>query len=43
MFTEVRLKDGKGTHYGLGVAIGKIDGHRVIAHSGEVTGFVARQ
>ncbi|HVI10110.1 MAG TPA: serine hydrolase domain-containing protein [Candidatus Binatia bacterium] len=41
MFTEVKLKDGKGTHYGLGVSIGDLDGHRDISHSGEVTGFVA--
>ena len=41
MFTEVKLKDGKGTHYGLGVDIGELDGHRDISHSGEVTGFVA--
>jgi D-alanyl-D-alanine carboxypeptidase len=41
MFTEVKLKDGKGTHYGLGVDVTDIDGHRDIAHSGEVTGFVA--
>jgi len=41
MFTEVKLKDGKGTHYGLGVDVKDLDGHRDIAHSGEVTGFVA--
>lgn len=41
MFTEVKLKDGKGTHYGLGVFVGDLDGHRDISHSGEVTGFVA--
>src|SRR5579864_4719011 len=41
MFTEVKLKDGKGTHYGLGVSVGDLDGHRDISHSGEVTGFVA--
>jgi CubicO group peptidase (beta-lactamase class C family) len=40
MFTEVKLKDGKGTHYGLGVATLERDGHRYIEHSGEVTGFV---
>ena len=42
MFTEVRLKDGKGTQYGLGVSIGEDNGHRAIEHSGEVTGFVAQ-
>ena len=41
MFTEVKLKDGKGTHYGLGVEVLNRDGHRVIEHSGEVTGFVS--
>ena len=41
MFTEVKLKDGKGTHYGLGVSVGDLDGHRDISHSGEVTGFVS--
>jgi len=40
MFTEVKLKDGTGTHYGLGVEVTKLDGHRSIEHSGEVTGFV---
>ena len=41
MFTEVKLKDGKGTHYGLGVQVLNRDGHRVIEHSGEVAGFVS--
>lgn len=41
MFTEVKLKDGKGTHYGLGVEVRDRDGHRSIEHSGEVTGFVS--
>lgn len=41
MFTEVKLKDGKGTHYGLGVEVGDLDGKRDISHSGEVTGFVS--
>jgi CubicO group peptidase (beta-lactamase class C family) len=41
MFTEIKLKDGKGTHYGLGVDVGKLDDRRDISHSGEVTGFVA--
>jgi CubicO group peptidase (beta-lactamase class C family) len=42
MFTEVKLKDGKGTGYGLGVDVGERDGHRFIEHSGEVSGFVAQ-
>ena len=41
MFTEVKLKDGKGTHYGLGVEVMQRDGHRSIEHSGEVSGFVS--
>jgi D-alanyl-D-alanine carboxypeptidase len=41
MFAEVKLKDGKGTHYGLGVSVGELDGHRDISHSGEVAGFVS--
>lgn len=41
MFTEVKLKDGKGTHYGLGVFVTEEDGHHAIEHDGEVTGFVS--
>jgi CubicO group peptidase (beta-lactamase class C family) len=41
MFTEVKLKDGKGTHYGLGVEVVDRNGHRSIEHSGEVSGFVS--
>jgi len=41
MFTEVKLKDGKGTGYGLGVQVGTRNGHRYIEHSGEVSGFVS--
>jgi len=41
MFTEVKLKDGTGTKYGLGVEVTKRDGRRSIEHSGEVTGFVS--
>jgi CubicO group peptidase (beta-lactamase class C family) len=41
MFTEVKLKDGKGTGYGLGVSVHTVDGHQIIEHSGEVSGFVA--
>ncbi len=42
MFTEVKLKDGKGTHYGLGVGVAEVNGHRVLSHGGEVTGFVSQ-
>jgi CubicO group peptidase (beta-lactamase class C family) len=41
MFTEVKLKDGKGTQYGLGVGVKDLDGHRLIEHGGEVSGFVS--
>jgi D-alanyl-D-alanine carboxypeptidase len=41
MFTEVKLKDGKGTKYGLGVEVTERDGHPSIEHSGEVSGFVS--
>ena len=41
MFTEVKLKDGKGTGYGLGVQVGDRNGHRAIEHGGEVSGFVS--
>jgi D-alanyl-D-alanine carboxypeptidase len=42
MFHEVKLKDGSGTHYGLGVFVGEQGGHRTISHSGEVSGFVSQ-
>jgi CubicO group peptidase (beta-lactamase class C family) len=41
MFTEVTLKNGKGTQYGLGVGVHDADGHRMIEHGGEVSGFVS--
>ncbi len=41
MFTDVKLKNGKETHYGLGVQVTTLDGHRAIEHSGEVSGFVS--
>lgn len=41
MFTPVRLKNGTNTDYGLGVEVGERDGHKIIAHSGEVSGFTA--
>ena len=39
--TEVLLKDGVGTHYGLGVEVGMMNNHRTISHSGEVSGFTS--
>ncbi|MES2222737.1 MAG: serine hydrolase domain-containing protein [Acidobacteriota bacterium] len=41
MFTSVKLKDGEDTHYGLGVERSTRDGHMVISHSGEVSGFTS--
>jgi CubicO group peptidase (beta-lactamase class C family) len=41
METEVKLKDGKSTNYGLGIEVLAWHGHRVLEHSGEVSGFVA--
>jgi len=41
METEMKLKNGQGAGYGLSVAVGVRDGHRVVAHGGEVGGFVA--
>jgi CubicO group peptidase (beta-lactamase class C family) len=41
MQTEVVLNNGLGSGYGLGVFVGKMDGHRMISHDGEVMGFTA--
>ena len=41
METEMKLRNGQGIGYGLGVAVGYRNGHRVVAHGGEVGGFVA--
>lgn len=41
MESEVKLKNGEGTRYGLGVSVTTALGHRLIEHSGEVSGFVA--
>jgi D-alanyl-D-alanine carboxypeptidase len=41
MFTPVLLKSGDSTGYGLGVFLKKRDGHAMIEHSGEVSGFVS--
>jgi D-alanyl-D-alanine carboxypeptidase len=38
---EVKLKDGKGTHYALGLTVSDEGGTPVISHSGEVSGFLA--
>ncbi len=39
--TEVLLKNGLGTNYGLGVDVRSEFDHRSIAHSGEVSGFTS--
>ena len=39
--TEVLLKNGIGTGYGLGVHVGMEKNHRKISHGGEVSGFTA--
>ena len=41
MFTPVLLKSGASSGYGLGVFLEKREGHAVIEHSGEVSGFVS--
>ena len=41
METETKLRNGQGIGYGLGVAVGYRNGHRVVAHGGEIGGFVA--
>ncbi len=39
--TEVLLRNGVGTHYGLGIQVGMMNGHRILSHGGEVSGFTA--
>jgi CubicO group peptidase (beta-lactamase class C family) len=39
--TTVLLANGTSTGYGLGVDVGLANGHRLISHSGEVSGFTA--
>ena len=41
METEVLLKNGLGTQYGLGVDVSKLADRRAISHGGEVSGFTA--
>ena len=41
MESEVVLKNGLGTRYGLGVMVRQELGHRAIIHGGEVSGFTA--
>jgi CubicO group peptidase (beta-lactamase class C family) len=41
METDVRLTNGTGTGYGLGVDVGMKGEHRFVSHTGEVSGFVS--
>ena len=41
MESEVVLKNGVGSRYGLGLDVRSLSGHRELAHSGEVVGFTA--
>jgi len=38
---EVKLKNGKETHYALGLTLGEMQGMPTISHGGEVSGFLA--
>jgi CubicO group peptidase (beta-lactamase class C family) len=38
---EVKLKDGSGTHYALGLSVGEQMGTLALSHGGEVSGFLA--
>ena len=38
---EVKLKNGKSTNYALGLSLANVNGIAEIAHSGEVSGFLA--
>jgi len=40
--TEVLLRNGLSTHYGLGVDVNSQAGHRALSHGGEVSGFTAQ-
>jgi len=42
METEVLLNNGAGTQYGLALDVTTENGHRVLGHSGEVSGFTAQ-
>ncbi len=41
LFTEAKLKNGKGVSYSLGFELRKIDGRQVLQHGGNVPGFVS--
>lgn len=39
--TEIKLNDGKSTHYGLGVFVGDRAGDKYVEHGGEAVGFLS--
>lgn len=39
--TDVQLRDGSSAGYALGIAVGRVNGHRVLRHGGEVSGFTS--
>jgi D-alanyl-D-alanine carboxypeptidase len=39
--TEIHLKNGAGTGYGLGIGVANQDGHRVWRHGGGTSGFIS--
>src|SRR5262249_34208966 len=41
METEIRLNNGVGTRYGLGIDVDQVSDRRVLRHGGEVSGFTA--
>ena len=41
MWTPNTLANGESTHYGFGMGIGELEGHRMIAHRGNINGFDA--
>jgi CubicO group peptidase (beta-lactamase class C family) len=41
METPIRLKDGDNTNYGLGIYAQRINGHLILRHGGEVSGFTS--
>ncbi len=41
MEAPVMLKDGVSSHYGLGLFVQSLDGHKELEHTGEVSGFVS--
>ena len=40
--TDMLLANGLATGYGLGIGVGRFNGHRVLAHGGAVSGYTSR-